>query len=138
MAELAWRGQVFAVEGDAESLACIQQNVERFGTPNVAIVAGRAPAALESLPPPQAVFVGGTGGEMPAILSHVARVAPPGCRVVLNLAAVEHLSEGLRLMHALGWSPRLTQVSIAHGQPLAKFTRLAPLNPVFILAGMVT
>jgi len=138
MAELAWRGQVFAVECDGECLACIQRNAERFGTPNVAIVAGRAPAALEGLPPPQAVFVGGTGGEMAAILSAVARAARPGCRVVLNLAALEHMSEGLRLMHSLGWSPRLTQASIAYGEPLAGLTRLAPLNPVFILAGVVT
>lgn len=137
MAELAWRGQVYAVECDAENLAYLHQNVQKFGTLNVAIVEGRAPGALEELPPPQAVFVGGTGGEMAAILNHIARAARPGCRVVLNLATLERVSQGLQLMHALGWSPQLTQVNIAHGQALTglELTRLSPLNPVFILVG---
>jgi len=135
MAELAWRGQVFAVECDAENLAFLHRNVEKFGALNVTIVEGHAPEALEELPPPQAVFVGGTGGEMVAILNHIARVARPGCRVVLNLATLEHVSQGLQLMSSLGWSPRLTQVNIAYGQALAGLTRLSPLNPVFILVG---
>lgn len=135
MAEMAWRGQVYAIECDAENLAYLHQNVQRFGALNVHIVEGRAPEVLEELPPPQAVFVGGTGGEMAAILNHIARVARPPCRVVLNLATLERVSQGLELMKHLGWSPQLTQVNIAHGQAIVGLTRLSSLNPVFILVG---
>ena len=73
MAELAWRGQVWAVEQDPENLGYLRENVARYGALNVQVVAGRAPAALEGLPPPSAVFVGGTGGEMEAILRYAVR-----------------------------------------------------------------
>ena len=73
MAELAWRGRVFAVESDPENLGFIEENIRRFGALNVTVVAGRAPGALTDLPEPSAVFIGGTGGEMEGILAHVAR-----------------------------------------------------------------
>ncbi|MEW5961514.1 MAG: precorrin-6y C5,15-methyltransferase (decarboxylating) subunit CbiE [Chloroflexota bacterium] len=135
LAELAWRGQVFAVEHDAENLDFIRQNCRRFGALNVTVVQGRAPAALADLPAPAAVFIGGTGGEMAGILAHLDRAAQAGCRLVMTLATLENLSEALRLMRSLGWLPQVTQVNLVHGQEIAGMTRLAPLNPVFIVSG---
>ncbi len=137
MSELSWRGQIFAVESDAENLGFIEENVRRFGALNVAIVAGRAPAALEALPEPSAVFIGGTGGEMAGILEHVSRSARAGCRVVVNLVTLEHVAEALRVMRNLHWSPAVTQVSLADGKAIAGMTRLAPLNPVFVVTAEV-
>ena len=136
-AELAWRGQLFAIEHDAENLGYIRANCRRFGVLNVTVVEGRAPAALVDLPQPSAVFIGGTGGEMAGILRHLDQVAQPGCKVVLNLATLENLTEALSLMKSLGWSPEVTQVSLAHGQGIAGLTRFSPLNPVFIVSGKV-
>jgi precorrin-6Y C5,15-methyltransferase (decarboxylating) len=144
MAELAWRGRVFAVEHDTENLGYVRQhdtenlgyvrqNAARFGALNVEVVAGRAPAALKGLPAPNAVFVGGTGGEMVGILAQIERVAVSGCRVVINLATLENLTEALETMRAHNWSPQVTQVSVAHGKDVGGRTRLAPLNPVFIV-----
>lgn len=136
MAELAWRGQVCAVEHDAENLGYIRQNISHYGVLNVNVIAGRAPHALAGLPVPDAVFVGGTGGAMNAILQYVQHHASVGCRVVVNVATLENLHEAMQTMATLGWSPEVTQVSVAHGQVIASFTRLAPLNPVFIVAGV--
>jgi precorrin-6Y C5,15-methyltransferase (decarboxylating) len=153
MAGLAWRGHIWAVEADPENVGYLHTNIERFGALNVTVVAGRAPGALEELPPPHAVFVGGSGGELGAILDHVNRAAIPGCRVVLNLATLEHLAEARQRMRELGWSPTVSQVNIARAVPLPQgdqhrdagprrpeacgLTRLAPLNPVFIVCGSV-
>jgi len=137
MAELAWRGRVFAVEHDAENVGYVRQNAERFGVPNVNVVEGHAPTALEGLPAPSAVFVGGTGGEMEGILRHVAAAALPGCRLVINLATLENLHEATQLMRSLGLSPELAQVNVLHGGEIAGLTRLSPLNPVFILSTTV-
>lgn len=137
MAEMAWRGQVFAVEQDAENLGYIRENAARFGALNLAVVEGRAPAALEGLPRPGAVFVGGTDGEAAAILRQIATAALPGCAVVMNLALLESLQEALEAMRSLGWSPQVAQVSLAQGKEIAGGTRLSPLNPVFILTGVV-
>jgi len=135
MAELAWRGQMYAVEPDQENLGYLRANTRRYGTLNVHLVEGRAPEALEGLPAPDAVFVGGTGGAMEVILAHLARIARPGCRVVLTLATLENLGLALRQMKSLGWSPQVTQVSLAYDAPVGELTRLAPLNPIFIVNG---
>ena len=137
MAEMAWRGRVFAVEHDAENVTYIQQNRERFGAANVDVVAGRAPAVLSGLPAPQAAFIGGTDGQMPEILAHIDSVATSGCRVVLSLVTIENLQQALRVMDDLGWSPQLTQASLAQGQSIGQLTRLVPLNPVFLVQGSV-
>lgn len=136
-AELAWRGQVYAVERDAENVACIRQNVARFGALNVSVIEGTAPLALAGLPQPTAVFIGGTGGDMQSILRHIDGVAQSGCRVVANLATLENLVETLQVSRELGWRTEVAQASIAHGTEIAGLTRLAPLNPVFILSGQV-
>ncbi|NDJ77163.1 MAG: precorrin-6y C5,15-methyltransferase (decarboxylating) subunit CbiE [Chloroflexi bacterium] len=136
MADLAWRGRVYAVEHDAENLDYIRQNAARFGALNVEIIAGRAPDALAKLPSPDAVFIGGTGGAMEDILRHIDQVVTSGCRVVVNVATLENLHSARQTLRAFGWQPDVTQVSLAHGQDIAGNTRLAPLNPVFIVSGV--
>ena len=74
---------------------------------------------------------------MRAILAAVAEAALTGCRVVMNLAMLESLHEAMAIMQTLDWSPQVTQVNIAHGKAIAGKTRLAPLNPVFIVSGVV-
>ena len=57
-----WHPQshVYAIEHHAKRLTSLEANRQRFGVvDNLEPVAGRAPAALSSLPAPQRVFVGG-------------------------------------------------------------------------------
>lgn len=137
MAELAWRGRVFAVERDAECLACLRENVACWGAANVEIVAGRAPQALADLPAPTAVFIGGSGGQLIEILERVEAAARPGCRIVANFALLENLLTGLNWMRAHGWRPELSQTQFSTGAPTGAGTRLVPANPVFILSGTI-
>lgn len=138
MAEIAWRGRVYAVEHDAENLGHIRENIRRFGVLNIEVIEGTAPEALHELPPPEAVFIGGTGGKMSDILKHIQSKAHPGCRLVINLATIENLNQAIETMKSLGWSPEVAQVSISHSQEIAGHTRLAPINPVFIVTGTTT
>lgn len=135
IAELAWRGQVFAVEHDEENLEFIRQNVTRFGALNVEVVAGRAPTVLHNLPAPDAVFIGGTGGAMREILTLIDGVKRPFCRVVINVATLENLSLAVETMRELGWQVAVTQAALSQSRPIGKMTRLEPLNPVFIMTG---
>jgi precorrin-6Y C5,15-methyltransferase (decarboxylating) len=133
-AELAWRGQVFAVERDPENLGYIRQNAARFGALNATVVEGHAPAALQDLPAPDAVFIGGTGGALEAIFHHVADAAWPGCRIVASFATLENLSRALTCVRKLGWRMTVAQVNVAYGVDIAGKTRLSPSNPVFIVS----
>lgn len=132
-ARLASRGHVYAVENDAGALAAIEANCRRFSASNVTIVAGRAPQGLQGLPDPDAVFIGGSGGALSAILEVViARLHPRGSLVV-NLASFEHLSEAANHLRQASWTVECTLVNIARTQNLLDITRFAALNPVFVL-----
>ncbi len=82
------RGRVFAVERSAERRALISANRERFGVDRLDIVAGSAPEALEALPAPDTVFIG--GGLTNAGVFEACWVAlKPGGRLVTNAVTLE-------------------------------------------------
>jgi precorrin-6Y C5,15-methyltransferase (decarboxylating) len=127
-------GQVYAVERDGAQLALLRANAAARPTANLVIVPGEAPAVLTSLPDPDAVFVGGSGGRLADLLNCVAARLQADGRLVLNLATLEHVSEAAAWLRASGWERDLVQLSVARGAALAGLTRLAPLPPVFVLA----
>src|SRR5206468_1967245 len=126
---LVGRGAVYAVERAASQLDLLRENRRRFGAGNLHVVEGRAPEVLGGLPDPDAVFVGGSGGQLATIAETSAARLRPGRCLVLNLATLEHLYEVSELARAHGWQIEIVQVSISRGADVAGLTRLEALNP---------
>ena len=126
-------GRVYAVERNPEQCAYLQENVRRFAAGNVCLVQGEAPTALEGLPDPDAIFLGGSGGQLPSILNTARDRLRPGGRLVANLATLEHLAELLSRARSFGWAVEVTQLSISHSSGVGELTRLAAQNPVFVV-----
>ena len=127
-------GRLYAVERSAEQLDLLRQNVAAAKQRGVIeIVAGEAPAAFASLPTPDAVFVGGSGGELGAILDAAYDRLLPGGRVVANLATVERLAEMLDWGRSRGLSPEVVQVAVSRGVDILGLTRFEAQNPVFVV-----
>ncbi len=133
MARLGPASQVYAIEKTAAGVALIEDNARRFATPQVRAIAGRAPEALESLPDPDRVFIGGSGGQLQPILSVCRDRLRPGGRVVLALATLEHLAEVSAWSREQGWHQRCLQVQLARSTAIASLTRFTPLNPVTLV-----
>jgi precorrin-6Y C5,15-methyltransferase (decarboxylating) len=131
---IATGGRVLAVERDPEMLEHLARNVRAHGADNVRIVPGAAPGALEPLEPPDAVFVGGSGGDLSAILVRALDALRPGGRLVVNATLLDTLEEARRCFASRGLSPEVTLVSIARGAPVAGKLRLDALGPVHVLA----
>ncbi|RKY67406.1 MAG: cobalamin biosynthesis bifunctional protein CbiET [Candidatus Latescibacterota bacterium] len=129
------RGKVFAVEKDPEQVKLLEQNIRKFKAWNVKPVLAEAPDGLESLPDPDAVFVGGSGGRLEEILEIVCSRLRLGGRIVLNLATLENLSLALQKLEEKGLETEVTLVNISRGTRVSDLTRLEPLNPVFVLTG---
>ena len=133
---IANKGQVYAVERDTESVPLLEANVAQWGSENIHIVNGEAPDALEALPSPDSVFVGGSGGNLSAILEYSVSRLNLGGAIVVNLAVLEHTQEAYRLLKSLGLATELTQVASARGKEMPDgAVRLESLNPVFIVSG---
>jgi precorrin-6B C5,15-methyltransferase / cobalt-precorrin-6B C5,C15-methyltransferase len=132
-AALAHHGQVFAVERDPTQHDYLRENLRRFAAGNVCLVEGEAPEALRELPDPDAVFVGGSGGQLAAIVEAASGRLIPGGHLVANLATLEHVAELLSLARSLAWPVDVTEVNIARSTGVGDLTRLAAQNPVFVV-----
>jgi precorrin-6B C5,15-methyltransferase / cobalt-precorrin-6B C5,C15-methyltransferase len=133
-ASLALEGRVFAVERDAESAANCRANARAHGMDHIAVVEGAAPAALAGLEPPDAVFVGGSGGALDGIVEAALARLRPGGRVAIAAVTLETLEAARRALAARGAEQEVTPVSASRGAPLADRLRLEPLTPVFLVA----
>src|SRR3546814_18906997 len=77
------RARALAIERKAERRAMIADNAESLGTPTLKIVAGEAPAALDGLEAPDAVFLGG-GVSAGGMIEACWTALKPGGRLVAN------------------------------------------------------
>ncbi|CEP68692.1 Cobalamin biosynthesis, precorrin-6Y methyltransferase, CbiT subunit [Moorella glycerini] len=132
-ARLVAPGQVLAVEVDPEACTLIRENVKRFGLDNVQVVAGRAPAALEGLPLPDRVFIGGSGGHLEEILRTCHEALRPGGIIVLNAVTVETLSTALAFGYHQGYQVEALATNLARLEPAGRYHIWRALNPVYIV-----
>jgi precorrin-6B C5,15-methyltransferase / cobalt-precorrin-6B C5,C15-methyltransferase len=118
-----------AVESDVARARRVAENAARLGVPELQVVEGRAPAALDGLPEPDAVFVGG-GLTGEGLLETCWAALRPGGRLVANAVTVE----GEAVLAA--WRSRvggeLTRLSVAHAAPVGGYTGWRPAMPVTI------
>lgn len=122
-----------AVEKSPDGVERVRANALAHGV-DVQTVRGSAPAALAQLPDPDAVFVGGGGRELPAVVTACARRASR--TVVVSVAALDRVPAVREALSAAGFA---TGGVLLHSSRLAPLpgdvTRLAGTNPVFLLWG---
>jgi precorrin-6Y C5,15-methyltransferase (decarboxylating) len=119
-----------AVDRDPDACRLARSNAAAFDVP-VTVVEGAAPAALTDLPDPDAVFVGGGGTP---VVGACAERRPP--RLVVALAAIERIGPTHAALTAAGYAVDGVQLAANRLIPLPDGThRLAPTNPVTVLAG---
>lgn len=134
LARLVSDGQVWAIEKTTAGSQLIRQNAERFGTPNVTVVHGPAPEALANLPHPHRVFVGGSQGQLLAILDCCAQRLLPAGRIVIALATIEHVADvSYWLRQFPQWEGRFQQISVSRSTAVGASTRWTPLNPITLV-----
>ena len=132
---LARQGSIFAIERDAEAVAVIRENIQRFGCDNITVVEALAPGNLDNWPDPTVVFIGGSGGHLMKILEISCRRLKNSGRIVINAATLETLRTAIEGLKANGFMAEITQVNVARSQSILNLTRFEALNPVFIVSG---
>ena len=134
LALLAPHSTVCAVECGGEACSLIRANREKFGVYNLELTQGRAPEVLAQLPAPDAVFIGGSGGELPAILEAALR-KNPAARFCITAIAVETLGTAVAAMTQLGMEPQISQVTVARSRAAGELHLMMGQNPVWIITG---
>lgn len=126
---------VWAVECRPDACELIGQNRARHHAYNLHLVRGEAPAALAGLPAPNAVFVGGSGGCLAAILQAV-HAANPAARVCVAAIALETLHTAADTLQALGYGVEITQIAVSCAKAAGGLHLLLAQNPVFLITGV--
>ncbi|RFU11720.1 precorrin-6y C5,15-methyltransferase (decarboxylating) subunit CbiE [Rhodobacteraceae bacterium W635] len=116
-----------ALEARADRAANIRANAARFGLDHrIFTVEGRAPEALDDLPAPDAVFVG--GGATEALLATLWDRLSPGTRLVMNAVTLE--TEALLIRwHGLHGG-HLLRAELSEAGPLGTMHGWHPARPV--------
>lgn len=131
---LARRGKIFAIEKEEERLNIIRRNTEKFHSGNIQVVKAYAPEGLESLPEPDSVFIGGSGGKMEEILDICCQRLKKGGRIVANIATLENLTLVIEKLEEKGLDTEIVYLSAARGKKIKDLHRLEGMNPVFIVS----
>lgn len=123
---------VYAVECENAALALLEENRKKLHAWNLRIVSGKAPLALKDLPVPDAVFVGGSKGEMEAILS-AALEKNAEVRICVSCIALETLQTVLHFCQTRGLQPRVVQLSVSDARSMGRLHLMMAQNPVFLV-----
>ncbi|MEF8714548.1 MAG: precorrin-6y C5,15-methyltransferase (decarboxylating) subunit CbiE [Accumulibacter sp.] len=132
-ARLAPFGHVWAIEKNAADAANARANAAHRRIGNYTLVEGRAPVGLDTWPDPDAVFIGGSGGELATLIEQVLTRLKAGGRLVMNFVTLENLATAtaaLNERHAV-WD--LVQLQASRSQPILDMHRLAAQNPIWVV-----
>jgi precorrin-6Y C5,15-methyltransferase (decarboxylating) len=121
-----------AIERVPESCARIRANATRHSA-YVQVVEGEAPEALHGLPEPDAVFVGGSGGNFEEIVKLCAVRARRA--VVLALITLERVVPAGEILEDCDLEVETTFLQASRVKGVGALHRLAAETPVFVVSG---
>ncbi|MFZ2855064.1 MAG: precorrin-6y C5,15-methyltransferase (decarboxylating) subunit CbiE [Rhodocyclaceae bacterium] len=136
-ARLAPHGHVWAIEKNAADAANARANAAHFRIGNYTLVEGKAPAQLDGWPDPDAVFIGGSGGELGGLIALILARLKPGGRLVMNFVTLENLATATSALSAAGTAWDVVQLQASRSQPILDMHRLAAQNPVWVVSAWI-
>jgi precorrin-6Y C5,15-methyltransferase (decarboxylating) len=116
-----------AIEARPDRAQRAARNAAALGVPGLRVITGTAPAALDGLPDPDAVFIGGgltAGGVLAACWERL----PRGGRLAAHAVTIE--SEALLHSWQREQGGELVKVAVSYREPLGDFTTWRPALPV--------
>lgn len=132
-AQLVDPGRVYAIEQDSADYHLIVANAETFGVRNVQAVFGTAPAVFQDLPDPDAIFIGGNGGEVSRLLQAAYAALRPGGRLVANVGTLEMLTLTYETLKRLSPGVSVLLVNLSRSVEQLEALRFEAVNPTFLL-----
>jgi precorrin-6Y C5,15-methyltransferase (decarboxylating) len=116
-----------AIEPQPERGARILRNATALGVPDLRLVAGRAPDALDGLGEADAIFIGG-GATSPGLIERVIAMVRPGGRLVANAVTLE--TESCFVDWRRQWGGDLVQIAVSEAETIGGFTGWKPARPI--------
>lgn len=132
-ARLCPDGYVYAIEKNADDVTIATENQRMFGVHNYALKHDRAPQGLAAWPDPDAVFIGGSGGELAELIRLCLTRIKPGGWLVMNFVTFENVGLAIATLKESNAQWDITQLQASRSRPILDMHRLAAENPVWIV-----
>lgn len=125
--------QVTAIERNPAALDLMAQNCRHFGCEHISLVQAHAPVAVKEKA--DAIFVGGSGGELPALIDWAFEQLHPAGRLVMTFILQENLNAALVHLQARGCVEVDCQhIQVSARMPLGSGHYFKANNPVYVIA----
>lgn len=131
-AVFASRGLVFAIDKNKSAIELVKRNMAKFGLTNIRIRQGAAPEALGPTRA-DAVFIGGSDGNLEEILEASLALLKPDGRIVVTAVTMETLTKAWKVLEARsGLRVEVLSAAIAKTSTMGRFHVWKAQNPVYI------
>lgn len=137
-AHLCPQGHVYAIEKNDADYAIVKQNLAKSSLHNYRIHLGKAPDELENWDNPDAIFIGGSGGNLADLIKLcLSRLNNDGT-LVMNFVTLENLSvasetlKAIEKIDSIEW--HYIQMQVSRSKPILKMQRLQAENPIFLVS----
>lgn len=128
-------GRVFAVERNIDAVRLIQENAKKYRTTNVYIIPGEAPDALNGLPAPDRVFIGGSGGNMDEIFDWLDQ-KNKSFRMVVNAVTIQSAYQAIENMERKNYrNIEIVNISVSRSRNAGGRQLMQAMNPVYVICG---
>ena len=132
MALAAYEGRVYAFDKKEEAVALTEQNCARFHIGNVTASVGMAPEVFSSCPDPDAVFIGGSSGNLREIMAILYR-RNPRVRFVVTAVSLETVHEAMRGFGEIGRTIRISEIGVTRTRRVAGLHMFDAQNPIYVM-----
>lgn len=134
MCKCCSNGEVIAIEKDKEALHVLMQNKEKFKVSNLSVLEGEAVAIESRINKTfDAVFIGGSGGNIENIIRKYSLKLKISGKIVLNLITLDNLYKAMNVLKELDFDVECCQVSVSKTRENTYM--LFGSNPIFIVTG---
>lgn len=125
--------EVVAIEQNPDAIALTKENIDHFHCQNVTLHEGKAPIDIDGRF--DAIFVGGTGGNMTEIFEWCQELLHPGGRLVLNFILLENAIEAVQIAESMQWEElEVVSLQASRWTGLGKGHYFKPQNPTIIVS----
>lgn len=133
-ASICEQGYVYAIEKNCADLSLIEENRQKMQLINYSVVCAKAPEKMADWLAPDAVFIGGSAGQLKPLIELILSKLKLGGSLVMNFITLENLNESIEIVKSLNLQWELTQLQASHSKPILHMNRLQADNLVWIIS----
>ena len=127
------KGHVYAIERFDKAIELVEQNMKKFNVTNITVIKGTAPEGMADLPALDAVIIGGSAGQLSAIVDEAQRLLKVGGRLVVTAVTMETGSAILKELKGRPFEYEGYQMAINRYRKAGPYHLLDPISPIFIV-----